>query len=1047
MANMVQWRAFIGPKWHKATDAQFWNWATALTYGAAYTPTTAIPATTLNGAIDLGSDSTIVLSDASSYPTAGGFWVGPVDSGEAWGYVEYSGKSSNTVTVEDYDTIDSEYPGTHGDGATVRFWWPLTPVIGDLEISETMDRNLSVVNWSAELQGVNIPQAALRNEHLILVQIRQLSGSDWGNWTNELVGWLDAPQVQDDKRQRRDWSARVRSSLSMLDADDVSGVRAGVGELLNRLSTSSSTSLAKPYKVLDLAEFTEAEPNLDAQQALDTDIETLWMGERYIGKANNPANPGTSYDGIDAGGTGVVSQIHITRYPGQSTGSRWIEITFLTSPANWNDLLCYSVVGVNDYITDYFLNFDATALDKAWTSGDRLIIAENAALFEAENPDHDATEVVDASSLSYYINYAHQWELSIAGGTPTTGSFILRDTDYGVNPDSNSIAWNATAAQVQAAINGYINTYTVHCYGGPLPSTPVSIVLQVKSSTYYNSAPNFQVKPGSSTLDAGTPTLTQTHAAANGVLLGAAGAADDWFGVIGADQGGITQMNSSYQAYSTVRWGTMAVPPGAGDGNLWIDNGGATSATIDAMTAGETARYIYAPTSPTEAADYWEVSQVATPGYNANGTSYLMFRRPGMGLRLGVAINSSQTGAVSVVDLSGDSVPDGIATSGTTTIQIGLEQLTVTRSADVITISSRGANGTTAAAHSKGDVIYVVESGVAVDAMPLKKIYMDRLNATLPAAANFVVRGSLYSQVRNPTQTNYTDDWTTITTVTGNTDDTWDYTLGAAARYQWLLFELTAMETTPYRPVINRIRTDVDTGVFASSRLLSSPDAADVISQIFQNAGVPSGAITDSGGTTTVGPFTTAKDRGSAIVADLADMCRVRVTVNRASAIDLADDLLWYPSLIFPSSESTLTQAELIDWAFEWRVDRGIGQVELLWRNTSGDDQTPEYYPATLTTGRKLTIGPYIYANSSAAQAGAHKRYFTRRIPFEMSGEMADIGRSYRAGQVHLFVWPLDSTMNSMSRKGLLTAVNHRIGDGRWQTILHAVQLGREDFQ
>src|SRR5690606_19861297 len=155
---------------------------------------TDIPPTALGTGLNVTTLS-FHLDDATDWPTAGRFWVGPGSiTGEAGGYCQYHTSSTGTGlgTISVHDVVSDEYTGTHtiGGGVTseVRFWWPLDGIIdGAFEWSSVMEKN--VVTWSGNLEGFNIPQAALRNRHLILIQFQWMNegGTGWDSWKNGLI--------------------------------------------------------------------------------------------------------------------------------------------------------------------------------------------------------------------------------------------------------------------------------------------------------------------------------------------------------------------------------------------------------------------------------------------------------------------------------------------------------------------------------------------------------------------------------------------------------------------------------------------------------------------------------------------------------------------------------------------------------------------------------------------------------------------------------------------------------------------------------------------
>lgn len=98
-------------------------------------------------------------------------------------------------------------------------------------------------------------------------------------------------------------------------------------------------------------------------------------------------------------------------------------------------------------------------------------------------------------------SYAAAVETVSVTGTPTGGTFTLEYQGY----TSPAIPWNASAAQVQAALNaiaGVTSVGGVTCTGGPLPATPV-----VATFGSNGSQPLFTL--GSNGLTGGTtPTVT-----------------------------------------------------------------------------------------------------------------------------------------------------------------------------------------------------------------------------------------------------------------------------------------------------------------------------------------------------------------------------------------------------------------------------------------------------------------------------------------------------------------------------------------------------------
>ena len=927
MGHYVEWRAFVGPPYKPDTDAAHWDWSN-LDAGSAYDPETDIPATTLTATLSSGA-TTATVASTTGWPSAGSAWVGPNSGGQSWERIDYTGKTATTLTGLARETADNEQAGGHASGASVRFWWPLDTADGVLSFTEEMieskDGTLATVTWTARLQGVTIPQAALRTGNLVLIQTRWESGGSMGSWENELLGWLDSPEARDSHEKRRDWSVQVLSSGGRLATTDAPGVRVGSLNAARSASANASSTMAAARKEASSGEYT-GEPSFSASNTTDGSSSTLWIGERHIGKGNTPANPGTSYDGT--AGSRIISQIHIKPYVGQGEGYRWIEITFTS--ANTYDG-CWLVAS-----DDYFANLEGQSVSAE--AGDHIILAENPELFAEENPDHDALEVVDLA-------------------------------DYQLWADA---------------------------FGAP----------------YYASA------------DA-TTIFDHIDTAGDNLCY--------YYGPLGAPQ-------------AQVVWGTGTRRTPYANAE-WQDNGGSASSNIAAPGPGETMRYIYAPASPTEAADYWEVSAIDTPGYTVTSSSkaWLQLELERMDLSLSGDIDNSQTTGIVLMDSAGDASADGLPSSGT--IQIGNEQISytsITRSTGTLggTVT-RGASSTTAAAHSEGDKVYVVDSGTATDALPIESIVISRPSGGI-VLEDFVVRASKLTTARTPDDANYTGDYSTLATVTSNSSAEYTITPGSPARVRHLLIEISKMSEQPARPRINEIACTIDADVYGATTL-SGVKVGAAITAALDEMGIPSGAYTDAGDTLQVDNYTTASDSALAVLADLAEFTGSRVTVGRDSKITIGRDDYW-PSGSTPTATQTYTRAHLATFEPVFRNGQQVAQVDLEWRNVDESESGREKHPSTKDpAGRALRIGPHVHASSSAAAAAAQKRYWMARRPYTVLGEFADEQHDRRPGEYHQLQWQIDEEMEEMDRTYMAVVVEHEIRDGRWRTVGQWVQISRED--
>ncbi len=357
---MVQWRAWIGPRWREISEG-----------GAAETwlsiVSTAIPlaerATTLQSSL-LSGVTTATLTSAANYPTPYGWaFIGPNGGGQGWEYVDYAAVSANNLTgLTRESTATREHNGIHSSGAPVRLFWPLTTDNGQLNLVETMDDALGMVTWQATISGVRLPQASLRHAHCIAIEYLAVPAGDW----EMLLGWVETPQIQDDDRRRGEWTVSIMPAVQMVGRTRIDGVRVGQINWAENASASGDTVLIDPRKERNSGDYIAAAPALEHASAVDGDAETLWIGERLLGTADPNTFPG-AFDEF-------ASQIRLWMYPGEPKGYRWIEF-----------------VGVSNELNRQLCNSDASVdvlveLSDIPDGDGRLAIVEDAQLFAEMNP-------------------------------------------------------------------------------------------------------------------------------------------------------------------------------------------------------------------------------------------------------------------------------------------------------------------------------------------------------------------------------------------------------------------------------------------------------------------------------------------------------------------------------------------------------------------------------------------------------------------------------------------------------------------------------------
>lgn len=417
MASYVQWRAFIGPAWNQVkSDPYFFFWS-GLAIGGALSPN---PTATVLSA-SMGAGATIMtVADTSTYPNNGAVWVGPNAAGEGWESINYYTKdATHLLQCQGEIATNRDHNGHHTFGAAVKFWWPLTSAEGTFKLSENLDDALAVVSWQADLGGYNIPQAAIRNNHLIVVQWRQNTHS--GSFTNFLIGWLDSPRANDDGRAFGQWSARIIDSAAMSHRVQIPGIRVGNLNIAQHGSASSSTSLASATKERGSGDYIAAYPDFSAGQVLNPDANAPWIGDRYIGTENKPVSGGT---GDPARSDLQITQMYINPPPGTRRGSRWIELT-LTSDSNVQGMGIFAARTAGpgykqwDFKGPGYLHI-----------GDHILLVEDEEVFTAENPSaspaiiYENEEffpslIAESGELGIRINALNRWVHNVKWGDGT----------------------------------------------------------------------------------------------------------------------------------------------------------------------------------------------------------------------------------------------------------------------------------------------------------------------------------------------------------------------------------------------------------------------------------------------------------------------------------------------------------------------------------------------------------------------------------------------------------------------------------------------------
>lgn len=480
-----------------------------------------------------------------------------------------------------------------------------------------------------------------------------------------------------------------------------------------------------------------------------------------------------------------------------------------------------------------------------------------------------------------------------------------------------------------------------------------------------------------------------------------------------------------------------------GDGPDWV------GAKVTAPQPGQVMRYYYT------AGQTWAYTQYRTDyldhaGYAIDdGTDpWIIVTLPGLGLIIDADMTAGSPAAgatLRIVDESGGATTGGLPSSGT--IQIALEQISYSSKSDAgIVISARGANSTTAAAHAKGDRVYVVDStGTATDGQPIREItWRRRAGGSVPA--RFYLYRSGLETVRNPSQSGYGNDYEELASVSNHSAATYTITLSPPRRTRHVLLQFEYMTTNPGRPRLNELEAYINESAYGTATWISgSPSAAAMIAQVLINAGLPSAAITQSSGTATITGFTTAKDKAWRVAVDLADYAGAYIAQPLTGLITIQPNTLWTAASLTPASTFSRSNAKAIE--ISQILDMSISQVIVNWRTPDNSASGQEKYPATpLTVGAPVELDEAIFANAGAAQNAAKRRFLQGRYQYQIAIECAEGKPTIRPGAVYTLDWQLAEDMQPIQRTAIVTAVDHQIANGQFATVLTCIQSERESY-
>lgn len=505
---------------------------------------------------------------------------------------------------------------------------------------------------------------------------------------------------------------------------------------------------------------------------------------------------------------------------------------------------------------------------------------------------------------------------------------------------------------------------------------------------------------------------------------------------------------------NTLAWGSGgAVRPKYHDNEWgWKNGRGWDGPKLAAPGVGQVLRYWY-KASAANPVDHFLIDYVDNVKYEIGqgSNSYVLVRLPGLGLGLRDDVTAGAPAAGStlyIVDGGGPSTA-GLPASGT--VQVGDEQITFSaKGSEGITVSARGANGTAAAAHLAGDLVKVLDGGVATDGLPLKSIGWRRSGGTI-YPKDFKVRRSGRDEVQEPfrgTTGTWEWDFETVADVTGYAASFYDVALSPARRCRYVMVEIAKMTTDPARPRLNEIVCSVDPAFYdAALWLTTNTEAWLVLKQILLNGGVPAACITTSGlSSLPLASAMTAADACWRVAADFAGVCGLRLHVDLDSHVRIVPEPVFLGLMGEPLRTWTRADAARVEVML---AGDACSQVELIWQKADGSDGGVVAYPsAAHWRGSPVELGPFYYDSAVTAQAAADVRYHMRRFPYVYLVLAADGDLTVRPGDYHAVTWQfgLPGSEAAWTRRGQVAAVDHVLEDGVWQTLVTLRSVAKETF-
>lgn len=498
---------------------------------------------------------------------------------------------------------------------------------------------------------------------------------------------------------------------------------------------------------------------------------------------------------------------------------------------------------------------------------------------------------------------------------------------------------------------------------------------------------------------------------------------------------------------SGVFWGTTT-PDIADFAGAWV------GPPMPAPKRDETMRWKPLDRDNANTKDNWEVSMRQSPGYRIHNNTrgeqaWLSVTLPGMGLILHDDISTTSPLAGQFLAIDGQNGPstDGLANPGD--LVVGDEVIRyINKTPTGVTVSERGAYGTTLAAHKASDAIFVfhTQNGrlSVTDAMPIRALIWERSAGSTNYPRDFNWRYSALP-ARTPDAEQHEDDYEFYQPITDYAFPSMQLTL-AQARVKSILIEFKRMAADPSRPRINRVKAMVDESYFDSSLWLAEGSSIEALMQrILLNAGLAAGAVRILSNGVAPSGFTTAIDMAWNVIASAAELGNSMIKIDRDSKVVLQPDNLWKVPVGTYAPSRTWTRANAANVQFSRISGSSVSQVKLHWKLPDGSDGGVANYPTTpAALGGIQEVGPLYFATSADADLAARKRYFLSRYPYELVITVAQGDITVEPHQIHRVQWPLDEDGQQVDRLILVRQVQQSVSNQMLSTVLHGIIIDQE---